>query len=111
MVASVVTGEVVSLIEDDATDSDNNEDIDSDHSSSSMIVTGSSTENIHSSTTSKASASTGNDRVVSLLDKLKRPTPADIARRRKVKTNPSPVSNKCQCRGTSSSPKTIMPHQ
>jgi len=44
MVASVVTGEVVSLIEDDVTDSDNDEDIDSDHSSISMIVIGSSKE-------------------------------------------------------------------
>jgi len=91
MAASVVTGEVVSLIENDVTD---DEDIDSDHSSSSMIVTGSSTENIDCSTTSKASVSTSNNRVGSLLDTLKHPTPADIARRRKVKTNSSPASNK-----------------
>jgi len=61
--------------------------------------------------TSKTSASTSNDRVVSLLDKLKHPTPADIARRRRVKTNPSPASNKQRYHGTSSSPKTITPHQ
>jgi len=82
----------VSLIVDDVTDSDNDEDTDSNHISSSLIVTGLSTENIDSSTISKASASTSNDRP--LLDKLKRPTPADIARRRKVKSNCSPASNK-----------------
>ena len=86
--ASVVTGkgcESYCLTEDDVTDSDSNEDIDSDHSSSYMIVTGSSTENSDSSNTSMASASTTNDRVVSVLDKLKSPTPADIARRMKLK--------------------------
>ena len=97
---------VVSLVEDDAS---SNDEIESD--SSSVIVSqqpGSSTENIDGSSTS---ASTSNDRVVSLLDKLKRPTPADIARRRKVKVNPPP-SNKRRCRGsTSSSPKSITPQQ
>jgi len=66
MVASFATGKVVSLIENDVTDSDDDdEDIDINHSSSSMIVTGSSTGNIDSSTTSKASESTSYDRVTS----------------------------------------------
>ena len=36
--------------------------------------------------------------VVSLLDSLKSPTAADIARKRQTKTNPPPVSKR-QCRG------------
>ena len=43
--------------------------------------------------------------------KLQRPTPEDIARRRKVKTNPPPTT-KWRCHGsTSSSPKSITPQQ
>ena len=104
---------VVSLVEDDSVDSDDDafSDDDKDSYSSSVIVSqqpSSSTENIDSSTTS---TSNSNDRVISLLDKLKRPTPTDIARRRKVKTNPPPTTKR-RCRGsTSSSPKRIMPQQ
>lgn len=39
------------------------------------------------------------EEVLSLLDKLKSPTPADIARLRKIKTN-DPTRGKRKCRGT-----------
>ena len=49
--------------------------------------------------------------VVSLMDRLKSPTPADIARPRKIQKN-DPPRGQCKCRGSSSSdPKSVTPSQ
>ena len=49
--------------------------------------------------------------VVSLLDRLKSPTPADIARPRKIQKN-DPLRGQCRCKGSSSSdPKSVTPSQ
>ena len=49
--------------------------------------------------------------VVSLLSRLKSPTPSDLSRKRKTATNP-PLRGKRRSRGsTSAEPKSIQPHQ
>ena len=51
-------------------------------------------------------------KVVSLLDRLRSPTAADIARARKIKTNSEPPRGKRRCRGAlSSDPKGVTPSQ
>ena len=47
--------------------------------------------------------------VVSLLDRLKSPTPADIGRARKLKTNPPPVGKRHCKGGVTSDPKRVEP--
>ena len=48
---------------------------------------------------------------VSLLDRLKSPVPTEIARKRKLKTNPPPVG-KCQSKETvASDPKSVEPRK
>ena len=67
---------------------------------------------------SSAGASTGSEsdissshEVVSLIDRLKSPSPANIARLRKTKTNKSPRGRQ-KCRGALvSDPKGIFPSQ
>ena len=50
-------------------------------------------------------------RVVSLLDKLKRPSPSEIARERRIKSNKPPLGQR-KCRGQLvSDPKRISPQQ
>lgn len=51
--------------------------------------------------------------VISLLDKLRRPTPAEMARGRRLKTNKQPATgSKRRCRGTTASdPKKVTPRQ
>ena len=58
---------------------------------------------------SSESSSSSSGQPPSLLEKLKAPTPAAIARKRQIKANPPPVGKR-QCRGSSASdPKTIQP--
>lgn len=55
------------------------------------------------------SRSDSSSSVVSLLDRLKSPIPAEITRKRKLKTNPPPVGKR-QCKGTvASDPKSVEP--
>ena len=57
------------------------------------------------SSDSEASSSS----IVSLLDRLKSPMPADISRKRQTKTNPPPIGKR-QCRGnTASDPRSVEP--
>ena len=50
-------------------------------------------------------------KVVSLLDRLRSPTSAEIARKRKIKANPPP-KGKHRCKGTlTSDPKGVAPNQ
>ena len=61
-----------------------------------------------SCTSSSASGSSQPTAVVSLLQRLKAPTPAEIARKRKTKSNPPP-KGKHSCRvGSASDPKGIL---
>ena len=55
------------------------------------------------------SESSSSSAIVSLLDRLKPATPADIARKRRMKNNPPPVGKR-HCRGSSTSdPKGVEP--
>ena len=50
-------------------------------------------------------------KVISLLDRLRSPTSAEIARKRKTKANPPP-KGKRRCKGTlTSDPKSVSPNQ
>ena len=59
-----------------------------------------------SSDNSECGSSSGS--VVSLLDMLKSPTPTDIGRARKLKTNPPPVGKQHCKRGVTSDPKRVV---
>ena len=49
--------------------------------------------------------------VVSLLDRLKAPTPSDLARKRKIACNPPPKGKKRSCGRGANNPKSVTPIQ
>ena len=66
---------------------------------------------VNSESNSASNDSTVMSHVVSLLDRLKAPTPSDLTRKRKIACNPPPKGKKRSCGRGENNPKSVTPIQ